>query len=163
MAGLEPELLRQHRAEHVGRPRLQLQPHDRVDRALIELFLDRLEQVARAGLLELEIARAGDAEESDLLDPAARVERREVGRDDLLDGHQVPAVRQLDEPGQRGRQPQVGEVERPGGLPLKGHGHRQRERRDERKGMPRAHRDGARREHREEFAAESRPQHLALV
>ena len=47
-AGLEAELLRQHLAQHVGRRALDLQPHDRVDRALIELLLERLEQVAGA-------------------------------------------------------------------------------------------------------------------
>ena len=61
----------------------------------IELLLDRLKQVARAGLLELEIAGAGDAEESDLLDPTSRIERAEIGGDDLLDGYQVTAVRQI--------------------------------------------------------------------
>ena len=95
-----------------GRRPLDLQPDDRVDGPLIELLLDRLEQIAGAASSSsrspFRVTRKSAASST----AAARIQHAQVGHHDLLHRHHVVPVGQRDEPRQRRRQSHVREVER---------------------------------------------------
>ena len=73
--------------EHVRVDRLlDLEAYGRAEPAAHELFLQRLQQVLRVVLLDLEVLVAGDPEGEVLTDPHAREELVQVRSDDVLKG-----------------------------------------------------------------------------
>ena len=87
---------------------LDLEPHGRAEPAAHELALERLQQVLRVVLLDLDVLVAGDAEGVGLLDLHAREQGVQVRGDDVLERHE-PGRADLDEPRQQRRHLHAGE------------------------------------------------------
>jgi hypothetical protein len=98
--GLEAKLPEQalpHRGRH---PPLHLDPHHRVRRPPAHRFLDGLEQIARPVLDQLEVGRAGEAEEVRFHHLPAGVEGPDVRPNDLLQRDEVRPAGDRQEPRQ---------------------------------------------------------------
>ena len=141
--------------------RADLHPYDLAEAAPAQLVLDRLQQVV--GLVgDGEVGVAGDLEVVVVEDLHPREQRVEVGRDDLLHGHEGQALPHRHEAGQHLlRHLHAGEGLVAGDRVA--HEHRQREREvgDVRERAPQA--DGQRREHGEDLAPEARVELAPLV
>ncbi len=92
---------------------LDLQPHRRPEPAPHQLLLQRLEEVLRVVLLDLQVLVAGEAEGVVLQHLHPREQLLQVRGDDVLDGH-VPLRGGLQEAGEQRRHLDAGEVPVPG-------------------------------------------------
>ena len=127
-----------------------------VERPAPDRLLDRLEQVARVLVGEVQLRGAGEAEEPRALDPPLGIDEVEVGAHHVFQRDEVVRVGDRQEARDPLRQPQVGEVQRPGAGVLEHDREERREVRHHRHREPRAHRDRPRREQREDLALELR-------
>ena len=133
-------------AEHVGRHvLLDLEPDGRLEAALGQLALHRLQQVLGHVLVDLELTDPGDAEDVALDDVHAAEELVQVGRDHVLDRH-VAVLADVDEARQRRRHLDPGEHGDAGGRVDQGDREVEREPGDERERVRGVHHQ--RREHR---------------
>ena len=85
--------------------RLDLEAERLAEAAAAQLHLDGHQQVVGLVLLEGQVGVAGDPERMVVADRHAGEEGSEVGRDDLLEGHEALAVGHDDEAGQGRRAP----------------------------------------------------------
>ena len=129
-AAVEAQLLQQRRTERWRHRSLHLHADDGVADASSGLLFDRLQQVARALVLALELTAPRGAEQERLQDLAAGVERVDFVDDQLLETHERTVVAHRNEPREHRRNADEREVRRSGLRVLDHHGDRQRERRD---------------------------------
>src|SRR3989454_7521741 len=109
---LEAELALQQVAHRLRHGALDLDSHDGPEGAAADLLLHRLREVRGAGLVEVDVAAAGDAERMHLDDLTTRQQRLEVAADHFFQRHHALVLRQRDEARQRGRQLEVHEMSR---------------------------------------------------
>ncbi len=143
---------------HVG---LDLEPESLAEAAAAQLHLDRDQQVVRLVLLEGEVGVAGDPEGVVVADRHAREERVQVGRDDLLQGHEALAVGHDDEARQGRRHLDPGDAALARGRVL--HLDHEVERQVRDVGERVAGIDGQRREDRVDLALEDLDEVLAVL
>ena len=145
-----------------GHDPVYLDPDDGAVRSALGLLLDDLEQAHGVQLIELQVRAAGHAERVGSLDPMRRVDQAEVLADHVLHRYEPAAVGERQEPRQRVRHLQVGEVQRPGAEVAHHHGQRQAQVGDHRKGMAGRPRERLRRDDGEDLLCEVAAQALPL-
>ncbi len=160
IVGPEVELVDQHVPHVVGDVGRHLHTDGPTEPAATQLHLHRGEQVVGLVFVEDEIGVARHPEGVVLSDDHVREQRRQLGGDDLLEGHEALAVGHDHEPGQQRRDLDPGHsLDAGDGIP---HAHDEVERqvRDVGEGVPGVDRQG--REHREDLAAEDVGQVLTV-
>ncbi len=152
-APLEAELPEEPLAQRRRHGALHLHPDDRVQRAPTDRLLDRLEQIARVLVGEVQLRRPGQPEEPGALDLSLGIHQVEIRPDHVLERDQVVRIRNRKQSRDPLGESEIREVRpRPG--VLEDHGQERDEVRHDRHGKAGTDGDRARREQREDLALE---------
>ena len=89
----QPEVAHEDGADLLGHVLPHLEPHDRTEVPLADNLHDRGQQIVRFIVLDLHVGIARDAERVGRADLEARKQQVEIGRDQLLDPHELAARR----------------------------------------------------------------------